>query len=95
MGVDMCSTSRCCDNLTHDRGQKIGEVMRVVLSDFNDVSRRFDEWADILSTIHNEIDVLVVWGFNSQIDEINVQWFGPQPIFEQGNVGNVRVFRHR
>lgn len=51
-----------------------------------------DKWADLLAQAHHEIDVLVVWGSDPRLDAINMQWFGPEPTFEQANV---RIFRHR
>jgi len=33
----------------------------------------------------------VVWGRSRELDEINSQWFGEEPVFEDGQI---RVFRH-
>lgn len=54
--------------------------------------QHLDEWAELLSGNHHEIDVLVIWGVEPQFDVVQSQWFDSQPIFQRGNV---RVFRHR
>lgn len=51
-----------------------------------------NRWSCLLSTSHREMDVLVVWGSESRLDSINRQWYGPDPIFEGGNM---RVFQLR
>ena len=50
-----------------------------------------DDWEDLASDIEGKTDVLVVWGRSRELDEINSQWFGEEPVFEDGQI---RVFRH-
>ena len=51
-----------------------------------------DQWACLHAEYHRKIDVLVEWGSDPRLDEINRQWFGPEPMFQ---AGNLHVFHHR
>jgi len=44
----------------------------------------------LLSESHEQIDALVVVGSHSEVDRINAEWYGPEPVFQ---TGEVRVFR--
>ncbi|HST21211.1 MAG TPA: hypothetical protein VLR90_08860, partial [Blastocatellia bacterium] len=57
---------------------------------FFDERKHVQWWSELLSETHNEIDTLVVMGSNSEIDEINAQWYEREPVFQ---AGGVRVFR--
>jgi hypothetical protein len=50
-----------------------------------------DDWEELASEIEGKTDVLVVWGTSRELDEINSEWFGDEPVFEDGQI---RVFRH-
>jgi hypothetical protein len=51
-----------------------------------------DRWARLLADHHHKIDVLVVWGADPRFDQINQQWYGPEPVFQRGDL---RVFSRR
>jgi hypothetical protein len=51
-----------------------------------------DQWARLLAEHHHKIDVLVVWGSDQRLEEIQGQWFGPEPVFQ---AGDLRVFHRR
>ena len=53
---------------------------------------RARRWSCRINQSHQEIDVLVVRGADVALDTITHQWYGPEPVFERGNV---RVFQHR
>jgi len=44
----------------------------------------------LLSESHEQIDALVVVGSQREVDRINAEWYGPEPVFQ---TGEVRVFR--
>ena len=58
--------------------------------------KRYDErehllWYErLLSESHEQIDALVVIGSHAEVDRINAEWYGPEPVFQ---TGAVRVFR--
>jgi len=58
--------------------------------------KRYDEsehliWYEkLLSESHEQIDALVVVGSHSEVDRINAEWYGPEPVFQ---TDAVRVFR--
>ena len=67
--------------------------MRLVFPNSNDVAaKRLDEWSQLLAGSHTSIDMLVVWGNDPTLNDINKQWYDPNPVFEGGKN---RVFRHR
>jgi len=55
-------------------------------------AEELEDWADLLSNIESKTDVLVIWGGTPELDEINAEWFGDDPVFENDDV---RVFKHR
>lgn len=57
---------------------------------FYDEREHVRSWSKMLTERHTEIDTLVVMGANPEIDSINSQWYGTEPVFQ---VGEVRVFR--
>ena len=58
--------------------------------------QRYDEsehliwYKKLLSESHEQIDALVVVGSHLEVDRINAEWYGPEPVFQ---TGEVRVFR--
>jgi hypothetical protein len=56
----------------------------------NDESEHLVWYEKLLSQSHEQIDALVVVGSHSEVDRINAEWYGPEPIFQ---TGAVRVFR--
>jgi hypothetical protein len=56
-----------------------------------DIEHTIDQWARLLADHHDKIDVLVVWGADPRVDQINRQWYGPEPVFQQDDL---RVFYH-
>ncbi|HKQ09109.1 MAG TPA: hypothetical protein VJ464_28560 [Blastocatellia bacterium] len=44
----------------------------------------------LLSESRQQIDALIVVGAHSEVDRINAEWYGPEPVFQSGAV---RVFR--
>lgn len=58
--------------------------------------QRYDEsehliwYKKLLSESHEQIDALVVVGSHMEVDRINAEWYGPEPVFQ---TGEVRVFR--
>lgn len=74
-------------------GERVPATNRINLAAApDDVGAQLDGWAQVLARYEREMDVLIVWGRVEQLDEINRQWFGPDPVFEDGDV---RVFMHR
>jgi hypothetical protein len=66
-----------------------------VFPEFTDPEIRqkdIEDWTDLLSKIEARTDVLVVWGGDRELDEVNSEWFGDDPVFENEDV---RVFRHQ
>ena len=59
---------------------------------FYDESEHVKWWSKLLAETHGEIDMLVVMGSNPEVDSINAEWYGSEPVFQ---VGDVRVFRPR
>jgi hypothetical protein len=55
------------------------------------IEHLLDRWARLLADHHDKIDVLVVWGADPRFDQINRQWYGPEPVFQRGDL---RVFYH-
>jgi hypothetical protein len=47
-------------------------------------------WKQLLEETHDQIDTLVVAGSNAEIDRINAQWYGTEPVFQNDSV---KVFR--
>jgi len=47
-------------------------------------------WEQLLEETHDQIDTLVVAGANAEIDRINAQWYGTEPVFQNASV---KVFR--
>jgi hypothetical protein len=56
----------------------------------NDESDHLAWYERLLSETHEQIDTLVVIGSSKKVDRINAQWYGPEPVYESGEV---RVFR--
>lgn len=80
------------DELTRKQASKMVN-MRLVFPNSNDVAaKRLDEWSQLLAGSHTSIDMLVVWGNDPTLNDINKQWYDPNPVFEGGKI---RVFRHR
>lgn len=50
-----------------------------------------NDYRAMIEQSHHEIDVLVLWLSTPELEEINRQWFEPQPVYQ--NEG-VKVFRH-
>lgn len=74
-------------------GERVAATNRINLAAAPDgVGTQLDGWAQVLARYEGEMDVLIVWGRVEQLDEINRKWFGPDPVFEGGDV---RVFMHR
>lgn len=55
------------------------------------IEHLINQWARLLADHHDKIDVLVVWGADPRFDQINWQWYGPEPVFQQDDL---RVFYH-
>lgn len=53
-------------------------------------TEQLKEWGDLLDKAHDDIDVLVVFGFSRDLDMTNFKWYDSKPVFEQGNI---RVFQ--
>jgi hypothetical protein len=51
-----------------------------------------EDWGDLLSEIEAKTDVLVVWGGTPELDDIDSEWYGDEPVFENDDV---QVFRHQ
>lgn len=55
-----------------------------------DESEHLVWYEKLLSESHEQIDALVVVGSHREVDRINAEWYGPEPVFQ---TGEVRVFR--
>ncbi|MEN3333655.1 MAG: hypothetical protein V7641_3020 [Blastocatellia bacterium] len=55
-----------------------------------DESEHLVWYEKLLSESHEQIDALVVVGSQREVDRINAEWYGPEPVFQ---TGAVRVFR--
>jgi hypothetical protein len=61
-----------------------------MLDDPDDKDVRAERWNRLLASHHRDMDVLVVWGADPQLDAINARWFEPRV-----QIDRVRVLRHR
>lgn len=57
---------------------------------YPDESLHLAWWEQLLAETHAQIDTLVVAGANAEIDRINAQWYGTEPVFQNASV---KVFR--
>jgi hypothetical protein len=57
-----------------------------------DAHELLDQWARLLIEHHHIIDTFVVWGTDPGLDAMIAQWYGPEPVFQRGEL---RVFQHR
>jgi hypothetical protein len=57
---------------------------------YYDESEHLIWYEKLLSETHGQIDALVVIGSHREVDRINAEWYGPEPIFQSDAV---RVFR--
>jgi len=44
------------------------------------------DYRTMLNRFHGDIDVLVMWSSTPELDDINRQWFEPQPLYQSGSV---------
>ena len=80
------------DELTRKQASKMVNMRLIFPNSSDEAANRLAEWSKILARSHSSIDVLVVWGNDATLNDINTQWFDPNPVFEGGKI---RVFRHR
>jgi hypothetical protein len=59
---------------------------------YYDESEHLDWYEELLEESRGEIDALVVVGSHAEVDRINAEWYGPEPVFQSGDV---RVFRRK
>ena len=77
--------------IERDITQTFHDLNRIRSKDPN-IEHLIDRWARLLADHHQKIDMLVVWGADPRFDQINRQWYGPEPVFQRGDL---RVFSRR
>ena len=60
--------------------------IHLIRTDASDLDRKLERWTQLLSEHHSKIDILMVWGRDPKIDEINRQWYRPEPFFQRDNL---------
>ena len=63
-----------------------------LMDNAKDADLRVRLWSELLEKHHAEIDVLLVWGDDPRLAEINARWFDPEPLDSDGPL---RALRHR
>lgn len=81
------------DSAATDLSRELDELNRIqVLTSPGAAENYFERWTRLLARAHGEFDELVVWGTAPELESAITQWFGPEPIYADGNI---RVFHHR
>jgi hypothetical protein len=58
----------------------------------NDEREHLAWYEKLLTESRGDIDALIVVGSQAEVDRINAEWYGPEPVFQSGEV---RVFRRK
>ena len=77
-----------------DLDRPSSETFEVIarMTDPKDAARRLRLWSALLDRHHSELDVLVLWGRNSELEAESARWFDRRPLVEEGRL---RAWRHR
>ncbi len=79
---------RVREGIEHPPAVEFERVAR--LDGLNEAPERARKWRELLETHVEAIDILIVRGFDSQLEAINARWFDLEPVFQSDSV---RVFR--